>query len=647
MTRDADASDEELAERTRRGDAKAYAELWRRHSHAGQTAAQQFRSIADPEDIVAEGYLQILRALQRGGGPHEAFRPYLYRTVRNIALSWNRKKPEDPLELADDLESPGATLEDTVLEKTITVRAFRTLPERWQTVLWYTEVEGMEPREAAPYLGLTPNSAAALALRAREGLKKAWLQAHVAESRVPVECRWTTERMGDYVRGALSARAQERFDDHLNDCTRCSILVEEVDNVGSKLAVVLFPLVLGGSAGAALLAQLRNAPASTSTASAVRPPRSGVSRLLVGAVAAAGTLGIAAAFALPAVLDSSSAEQTTSQEPTTTPKVTTDGGDDTPIVTPSAAPPPAPTPAPQQPEPPRESVEPAKPVPPTVPPVVVAPVDTDAPAAPVLLDPADGLLTNDAQPLFTGTGEPGATLSGVYASGEMSTEVGADGTWQVRPTAPLPDGTATVLFTQTDAAGNRSETAAVSLTIDTVALPPTVTALPADPIIYLPVITGSGEPGATVQVDSDGIPVGTAPVDDAGGWSFALPDPGIDGTRVSATQTDLAGNTSGSSDPSAALTFIRPSIDSPADGETIPSDNGATVVTVQLSGIEGMQVEILLDGVATGNLHTLGQVPIARVTPPLADGQHTIAVRYRDATGQIGSLLTHTILIQP
>ena len=52
-------------------------------------------------------------------------------------------------------------------------RAFASLPERWQAVLWHTEIEGARPADVAPLLGLTANSVAALAYRAREGLRQA------------------------------------------------------------------------------------------------------------------------------------------------------------------------------------------------------------------------------------------------------------------------------------------------------------------------------------------------------------------------------------------------------------------------------------------------------------------------------------------
>ena len=45
--------------------------------------------------------------------------------------------------------------------------------ERWRTLLWYLEVEGMKPREIAPLMGMTPNAVSVLAVAraAKRGLK--------------------------------------------------------------------------------------------------------------------------------------------------------------------------------------------------------------------------------------------------------------------------------------------------------------------------------------------------------------------------------------------------------------------------------------------------------------------------------------------
>ena len=45
---------------------------------------------------------------------------------------------------------------------------------RWQTVLWHTEIEGRSSAEVGDLLGLSPNAAAALIGRARDGLRRAY-----------------------------------------------------------------------------------------------------------------------------------------------------------------------------------------------------------------------------------------------------------------------------------------------------------------------------------------------------------------------------------------------------------------------------------------------------------------------------------------
>ena len=50
-------------------------------------------------------------------------------------------------------------------------------------VLWHTEVEQQKPADIAPLLGMSANSVSALAYRAREGLRQAFLSQHADRSR--------------------------------------------------------------------------------------------------------------------------------------------------------------------------------------------------------------------------------------------------------------------------------------------------------------------------------------------------------------------------------------------------------------------------------------------------------------------------------
>jgi hypothetical protein len=76
-------------------------------------------------------------------------------------------------------------------------------------------------------------------------------------------------RLGEHARHTLTAREQERLDAHVAGCARCDAVAMEVEEVGSGLAVVLLPLVLGTTVGGALLASL--APAQPAAALALPP----------------------------------------------------------------------------------------------------------------------------------------------------------------------------------------------------------------------------------------------------------------------------------------------------------------------------------------------------------------------------------------
>ena len=265
------SSDETLIANARSGDQGAFAELWRRHYRSGARVARQFTSSIDADDLVSEAYTRIYQRVLAGGGPSGAFRPYLYTTIRNLASSWGAASRDVQVDDIQDFEDP-ATVDDPAaiaLDRTLTARAFRSLPDRWQSVLWYTEVEGMDPHEVAPLLGMSANGVAALSYRAREGLRKAWLQAHVSEPGTSEACRWTMSRLGEAARHSLTTREQEKINEHLLTCARCAIVSEEVEEVGSHLAMILLPVILGGVAGGVLLSTLGHAGAAVAASAAI------------------------------------------------------------------------------------------------------------------------------------------------------------------------------------------------------------------------------------------------------------------------------------------------------------------------------------------------------------------------------------------
>ncbi len=176
-------SDQELLVRVRSGDQSAFGVLWERHEPEARAFARYLtRSPHEADDVVAEAFAKVLRAIHGGAGPTETFRPYLMTAIRRTWWRRNEQRPAVPL---DDEGAEGAPtvhgggpveweLADDGFDGAAG-RALRRLSPRWQTVLWHTEIEGRSSAEVGELLGISPNAAAALIGRARDGLRRAYL----------------------------------------------------------------------------------------------------------------------------------------------------------------------------------------------------------------------------------------------------------------------------------------------------------------------------------------------------------------------------------------------------------------------------------------------------------------------------------------
>ncbi|HEY3337328.1 MAG TPA: sigma-70 family RNA polymerase sigma factor [Propionicimonas sp.] len=210
-------------QRSRAGDCDAYAELFRRYRSIACRIAARTSSILDPEDVTAEAFARVWSALRRGGGPERDFRPYLAAAVRNVALNMRRGVRELPTEphLLGDIAEAAGDLEATITQAQVVAAAFATLPKRWRHALWFTEVEGRPVADLATEIGTSGNAASALCVRAREGLKLAWLQAHIGRPPLSGECAWVHGHLAGYARGRLTRAQRERAEAHLAGCETC------------------------------------------------------------------------------------------------------------------------------------------------------------------------------------------------------------------------------------------------------------------------------------------------------------------------------------------------------------------------------------------------------------------------------------------
>ncbi|MBK3546947.1 sigma-70 family RNA polymerase sigma factor, partial [Streptomyces sp. MBT60] len=398
---EAGLSDARLIEDMRAGDDQAYEELFRRHSGAVLRYARSCcRDAHTADDLTAEVFARTLQAVRGGKGPTEAVRAYLMTAVRHVAAAWTKSAKREHLvddfavfatqatrssELSDDdtLELGADVLAMHEAEQTMAMQAFRSLPERWQAVLWHTTVEEESPSEIAPLFGLTANATAVLASRAREGLKQAYLQAHVSQALTTGgDCAQYADRLGAHARGGLRTRAERGLRKHLDECAQCRVAAGELDHVNAGIPALLpvavigwfaagyslkaAGIVAGGAAGAAGAGAAAAATGSGSTGGAAggAAASEGLGAPAKAGIAAAVAVAAAAGLVWALVGD---------DQPKPEPK---------PVAKPPAVAPAVPTPEPPAPDPkptPEPPAAPAPPAPPAPAPSEPAPTPTPSP----------------------------------------------------------------------------------------------------------------------------------------------------------------------------------------------------------------------------------------------------------------------------
>jgi len=555
-------SDAALLDRVRAGDKQAYGVLWDRHHSAGLAAARAVTSAFDAEDLVSESFVRVMRAIQSGNGPTVAFRPYLVATVRSVAARWGAKPAEitpDEFEAVDPSTSDEAFSEK--FDQGLTVQAFNTLPTRWQEVLWYTEAEQRPPREVAALLGIKPNAVSALAKRAREGLRHAWVQAHVASVPEGSECRWTIDRLAAQTRKSLPARDQDRLDAHLDECDRCPLAAAEMTEAKSRLGVLILIGFLGAGAATAYGAAVHPAVASAATVGAgaaggaaatkggaaakigallAKPGWARNAAIGGGSAVAVGAVAAGIAFAAsaggptpvkteaPAAVSAPVAATTPAAAPAPVPPVPKPAAPK-PAATPAAPPPkpaapvvapqpvvapptPASRPAPA-PQPARSSAPTSKPTPSSTPTPTPAPTHVPAQLT-ATADSGGGLY----YPIVSGTGDPGATVTISNGSNQTSVTVGSHGSYSTGQLTWVAVGSSSLTVTQKPISGASSQTTASYAALT----PPSSVSAP------LGAVTVAGAPNATVLVsgsDALGVTQGAVQIslDETGSGTGTLP----------------------------------------------------------------------------------------------------------------------------
>ena len=365
-------SDTELISSVRLGDPSAFGALYSRHAAAVRTVAGYYTAdAATADDLTSDAFERMLRMLRSGRGPDVSFRAYIYTIVRRLALE--HAEGARQLHVTDDF-APFEGLEPVIdpadggFESRMVATAFGGLPERWQAVLWYLEVERMRPAEIGVILDLSANGVSALAYRAREALRGAYLQAHVSADAERRGCASVRGLLGPWVAGSLSPRDSRRVEEHVASCDECTAIAEELRDVGHGLRAVIAPLVLGGVAAAGLLAGSGSAGTAAASASAAAKGSTATAFAAVTGAAAAVVGAVAlSAIALVPIASSPLAAEPQRTVPSPSPTAIAPDPVPTPIPTGGAHPlPPSPSPVPV-----------VSPMPPTPPPAPLLSVALD------------------------------------------------------------------------------------------------------------------------------------------------------------------------------------------------------------------------------------------------------------------------------
>jgi RNA polymerase sigma-70 factor (ECF subfamily) len=143
----------------------------------------------DAEDAMQEALIKTYRHVGQIREP-DAFRSWLYRTVRNACLMGRRKRVNEPkridsldaewpttdgrfaLDPADPGRNPEQLAQNAGLRRRLE-KALRDLPGPYRAIVFLREMEGLSTREAATVMGISEDSVKTRLRRARVALQAA------------------------------------------------------------------------------------------------------------------------------------------------------------------------------------------------------------------------------------------------------------------------------------------------------------------------------------------------------------------------------------------------------------------------------------------------------------------------------------------
>lgn len=179
-------TDQQLVERVKRGDKRAFDLLVLKYQHKIVGLVSRYvRDQDEVVDVTQEAFIKAYRALPRFRGD-SAFYTWLYRiainTAKNYLVSRSRRPPvtdidvdesefQDNSAVLKDIENPENSLATSQLEAVV-FKAIEDLPEELKVAVTLREFEGLSYEEIAEVMECPVGTVRSRIFRAREAIEK-------------------------------------------------------------------------------------------------------------------------------------------------------------------------------------------------------------------------------------------------------------------------------------------------------------------------------------------------------------------------------------------------------------------------------------------------------------------------------------------
>ena len=179
-------TDQQLVERVRKGDKRAFDLLVIKYQHKILGLVGSYvHDFQEVQDVTQEAFIKAYRAMGQFRGD-SAFYTWLYRiainTAKNHLVSKGRRPPDTDVDVYDaesydntyplkDLETPENNLQKSQVEEAI-FGVIKTLPDELRTAVTLREFEGLSYEEIAQVMDCPVGTVRSRIFRAREAIDR-------------------------------------------------------------------------------------------------------------------------------------------------------------------------------------------------------------------------------------------------------------------------------------------------------------------------------------------------------------------------------------------------------------------------------------------------------------------------------------------